>query len=63
MYMYVYMYILSIPANDKACVLNELGQMFLMFGDCSSAGRYFRQSALTAKPDYQNCHNLKEQNV
>ena len=59
----VYMYILSFPANDKAWVLNEIGRMFLVFGDRSSAGRYFRQSALTAKPDHQNCHNLKEQNA
>ena len=41
------------PANDKACVLNELGRMFLTFGDRSSACRYFRQAALTAQPDDQ----------
>ena len=44
-------------------MLNELGRMFLTFGDRSSACRYFRQAALTAQPDEQNCHSLKEPNV
>ena len=59
----MYMYVCSFPANDKACVLNELGRMFLTFGDRSSACRYFRQAALTARPDEQKNHSLKEQNV
>ena len=62
-YMHMYMCILSFSANDKACVLNELGRMFLTFGDRSSASHYFRQSALTAKPDQQKSHNLREPNV
>ena len=60
--MYIY-FVLLVAANDKACVLNELGRMFLTFSDRSSACRYFRQAALTAQPDEQNCHNLREWNV
>ena len=34
--------------------MNELGRMFLTFGDRGSACRYFRQASLTAVPEEQN---------
>ena len=54
--------IYTFPANDKPCVLNELGLMFLTLGDRNSACHYFRQAVLTAQlkksPDQEMGYNL-----
>ena len=41
----------TLADNDKAAALNELGRMFSLFGDRSSACHFFRQSALLAGPE------------